>query len=111
MRMSEVTKSTSKWHRRMTSQNLSQNGRKVNLEDYKEGTKVYFYKPPSASEAEKRGRKAKHMDHYAGPARIIKKVGTRSFLIEYKGADRWQNKNISERRWHAVTHTTYSDHV
>jgi hypothetical protein len=71
----------------MTSQNLSQNGRKVNLDDYKEGTKVYFYKPPSASEAEKKGRKAKHMDHYAGPARIIKKVGTRSFLIEYKGAD------------------------
>jgi hypothetical protein len=27
------------------------------------------------------------MDHYAGPARIIKKVGTRSFLIEYKRAD------------------------
>jgi hypothetical protein len=27
------------------------------------------------------------MDHYAGPARIIKKVGTISFLIEYKGAD------------------------
>jgi hypothetical protein len=87
MRMVEVAKSTSEWHRRMTSQNLAQNGRKVNLDDYKEGTKVYFYKPPSASEAEKRGRKAKHMDHYAGPARIIKKVGTRSFLIEYKGAD------------------------
>jgi hypothetical protein len=87
MRMSEVTKSTSEWHRRMTSQNLSQNGRKINLDDYKEGTKVYFYKPPLASEAERRGRKAKHMDHYAGPARIIKKVGTRSFLIEYKGAD------------------------
>jgi hypothetical protein len=87
MRMVEVAKSTSEWHRRMTSQNLAQNGRKVNLDDYKEGTKVYFYKPPSVSEAEKRGRKAKHMDHYAGPARIIKKVGTRSFLIEYKGAD------------------------
>jgi hypothetical protein len=87
MRMSDFTKSTSEWHRRMTSQNLSQNGRKENLDDYKEGTKVYFYKLPSASEAEKRGRKAKHVDHYAGPARIIKKVGTRSFLIEYKGAD------------------------
>jgi hypothetical protein len=54
IRMTEVTKSTLEWHRRMTSQNLSQNGRKINLEDYKEGTKVYFYKPPSALEAEKR---------------------------------------------------------
>jgi hypothetical protein len=88
IRMTEVTKSTSEWHRRMTSQNLSQNGRKINLEDYKEGTKVYFYKPPSSLEAEKKGRKAKHMDHYAGPATIIKKVGTtRSFLIEYRNSD------------------------
>jgi hypothetical protein len=61
IRMTEVTKSTSEWHRRMTSENLSQNGRKINLEDYKEGTKVYFYKPPSALEAEKKGRKAKHI--------------------------------------------------
>ena len=87
IRMIEVTKSTSEWHRRMTSQSLSQNGRKINFDDYKEGTKVYFYKPPSALEAEKKGRKAKHMDHYAGPATIIKKVGTRSFLIEYRNPD------------------------
>jgi hypothetical protein len=87
IRMTEVAKSTSEWHRRMTSQNLSQNGRKINLEDYREGTKVYFYKPPSAVEAERKGRKAKHMDHYAGPAVIIKKIGTRSFLIEYRNPD------------------------
>ena len=62
MRMVEVAKSTSEWHRRMTSQNLSQNGRKINLDDYNEVTKVYFYKPPSASEADKRGRKAKLME-------------------------------------------------
>jgi transposase InsO family protein len=71
MRMTEVVKSTSEWHRRMTSNNLAQNGRKINLDEYKIGTKVYFYKPPSASEAERRGRKAKHMEHYAGPAKII----------------------------------------
>jgi hypothetical protein len=87
MRMTEVAKATSEWHRRMTSNNLAQNGRKINLEDYKIGTKVYFYKPPSASEAEKRGRKAKHMDHYVGPAKIIQQLGTRSFLVEYKNAE------------------------
>jgi transposase InsO family protein len=87
MRMAEVAKSTSEWHRRMTAHNLGQNGRKIQLEKYKPGTKVYFYKPPSAKEAEIKGRKAKHMDHYAGPAIIIKQIGTRSFLIEYKNAD------------------------
>ena len=64
MRMAEVVKSTSEWHRRMTTQNLAQNGRKINVEDYKIGSKVYFYIPPSAAETEKRGRKAKHLDHY-----------------------------------------------
>jgi hypothetical protein len=82
--MVDVAKSTSEWHRRMTSNNLSQNGKKINLEDYRIGSEVYFYKPPTALEAEKKGRKAKHMDHYAGPARIIKQVGKRSFLIEYR---------------------------
>ena len=87
MRMTEVVKSTSEWHRRMTSQKLAQNGRKINIEDYKIGSKVYFYKPPSAAEAEKRGRKAKHMDHYSGPATIIERIGIRSFLVEYKDAE------------------------
>ena len=86
MRMVEVARATSEWYRRMTSDNLSQNGKKINLQDYRIGTEVYFYKPPTALEAEKRGRKAKHMDHYAGPARIIKQVGKRSFLIEYRNA-------------------------
>ena len=76
-------KATSEWHRRMTSDNLSQNGKKINLEDYRIGSEVYFYKPPTALESEKKGRKAKHMDHYAGPAKIIKQIGKRSFLIEY----------------------------
>jgi hypothetical protein len=87
MRIAEVTKSTSELHRRMTAQNLGQNVRKIHLDAYTPGTKVYFYKPPSATEAEKKGRKTKHMDHYAGPAIIIKQIGTRSFLIEYKNAN------------------------
>ncbi len=86
MRMVDVAKATSEWHRRMTSNNLSQNGNKINLEDYRIGSEVYFYKPPIALESEKKGRKAKHMGHYAGPARIIKQVGKRLFLIEYRNA-------------------------
>ncbi len=84
MRMVDVAKATSEWHRKMTSNNLLQNRKKINLEDYRIGSEVYFYKPPTALETEKKGRKVKHMDHYAGPARIIKQVGKRSFLIEYR---------------------------
>jgi hypothetical protein len=34
-------------------------------------------------EVEKRGRKAKHLDHYTGPATILRAVGTGSFVIQY----------------------------
>ncbi len=44
MRMVDVAKATSEWHRRMASNNLSQNGKKINLDDYRIGTEVYFYK-------------------------------------------------------------------
>ena len=32
---------------------------------------------------EKKTRKAKHIDHYVGPATIVKKIGSRSFQISY----------------------------
>ena len=34
MRMSAVAKSSSEWHRRMTAQNLGQNGKKIEIEKY-----------------------------------------------------------------------------
>ncbi len=51
MRMVDVARATSEWHRRMASENLSQNGKKINLEDYRIGSEVYFYKPPTALES------------------------------------------------------------
>jgi hypothetical protein len=85
MRMAEIVRSTSEWHRRMSSKKLSQNGKCINYEVLIPGAKVYFYKPPSIQEVEKRGRKAKHFDHYIGPAIILRSVGTRSFIIQYTG--------------------------
>jgi hypothetical protein len=41
------------------------------------GTKVFFYRPPSKQEADNKGRRAKHIDHYVGPAKITKHIGTR----------------------------------
>ena len=82
--MAEVVRATSEWHRRMTSENLSQSGQAVDLEKYTIGHKAYFYKPPSMNETIARGRRAKHIDHYVGPGIIIKHIGTRSIVIKYK---------------------------
>ena len=54
-----------------------------NLDHFVDGAKVYFYRPPSVLDVEKKTRKAKHIDHYVGPATIIKKIGSRSFQISY----------------------------
>ncbi len=48
-----------------------------------EGAKVYFYRPPSILDVAKKTRKAKHIDHYVGPAEIVKKIGSRSFQLSY----------------------------
>ncbi len=98
MRMAEIVRSTSEWHRRMSSKKLSQNGKCINYEALIPGAKVYFYKPPSMQEVEKRDRKAKHLDHYTGPATILTSVGIRSFIIQYtdeKGVTRTYQRDAS----------------
>ena len=37
----------------------------------------------SVLDVEKKARKAKHIDHYVGPATIVKKIGSRSFQISF----------------------------
>jgi hypothetical protein len=89
MRMAEIVRSTCEWHRRMSSKKLSQNGKCINVEALIPGAKIYFYKPPSMQEVEKLGRKAKHLDHYMGPATVLRSIEARSFIIQYtdeKGA-------------------------
>jgi hypothetical protein len=54
--MAEVVRATSEWHRRMISENLSQSGRAVNLDNYPIGKEVYLYKPPSMAKTIARGR-------------------------------------------------------
>jgi hypothetical protein len=98
MRMAEVVKSTSEWHRRMSSNKLSQSGKSINYVALISGAKVYFYKPPTAQEVEKRGRKAKHLDHYTGPATILRAIESRSFVIQFtdkKGVTRTYQRDVS----------------
>jgi hypothetical protein len=84
MRMAEVTRSTSEWHRRMTSENLSQSGQLVDLTHMPIGAEAYIYKPPSQQEAINKGRRVKHVDHYIGPGRIVRHIGTRSVVVSIK---------------------------
>ena len=67
----------------MSITKLSQSGKSIDYEALIPGAKVYFYKPPTAQEVERRGRKAKHLDHDIGPATILRSIGTRSFVLQY----------------------------
>ena len=60
-------------------------GNKIALDLLKAQSDVYFYKPPSQEEALRLGRKAKHCQHYHGPAKIVKKIGQHSYEISYQG--------------------------
>ncbi len=60
VRMAEVSRSVSEWHRRMTADKLNQSGQPVDMSKYPIGTKVYFYKPPSKQEADNKGRSQAH---------------------------------------------------
>jgi hypothetical protein len=82
----------------MISNKLSQTGKSINYEALNPGAKVYFYKPPSAQEVLERGWKAKHLDHYTGPATILRAIGTRSFVLQYtdaKGETRTYQRDAS----------------
>ncbi len=82
-------RSVTEWHRRMTRENLNQSGGVVNLEKFVIGAEIYFYKPPTAQDVKWKGRKAKHLDHYVGPARITKKIIRRQVV-----SDSLQNRMV-----------------
>jgi hypothetical protein len=95
VRMAEVTRSASEWHRRMTAEKLNQSGQPVDMSKYPVSTRVFFYKPPSKQEADNKGRRAKYIDHYVGPARVTKHISTRSVQLEMKEIN---GRNITYKR-------------
>ena len=107
--LAEEVKATSEWHRRMSHESLNQKGQRYNLDHYVVGAKVYFYRPPSILDVVKRTRKAKHIDHYVGPATIIKKIGSRSFSLSFvnplTGIEQLLQRDagmiILKKEWHA----------
>jgi hypothetical protein len=71
----------------MNAHNLNQAGKVISDKPLEQGSKVYFYRPPSQQEVIQRGRKAKHLMHYRGPANIIGNVvgRKRQYEFEYNG--------------------------
>jgi hypothetical protein len=88
-RLATEAQSHSQWHKRMNAHNLNQSGAKVEDKGLNTGDQVYFYKPPTQQEIARRGRKAKHLAHYHGPATVRGKVDgrDRQYHIEYNGKD------------------------
>jgi hypothetical protein len=86
-RLAEDAQRQSQWHKRMNAHNLNQAGKVISDKPLEQGSKVYFYRPPSQQEVIQRGRKAKHLMHYRGPANIIGNVvgRKRQYEFEYNG--------------------------
>jgi hypothetical protein len=77
----------SQWHKRMNAHSLNQSGAKIQDKGLQQGDRVYFYRSPSQHEVMRRGRKAKHLAHYHGPATIQGKVDgrDRQYHLTYDG--------------------------
>ncbi len=79
----------------MNSHNLNQSGRVISDTPLQPGDKVYFYKPPSQLEVQQRGRKAKHLMDYQGPATIIGSIKGRKRQYEFEHNGKRYKRDIS----------------
>ncbi len=92
-RMATLAQSHSEWHHRMTTEKLNQANCPFDDSQLQPGMKVYFHKPPSQQEVSAKGRKAKHLAHYHGPATVIAMPHKRQLELEYEGKS--FNRDIS----------------
>jgi hypothetical protein len=96
VRMSEVVRATSEWHRRMTSENLSQSGQTVDLEKYDIGHNAYFYKPQKSQTHRPLRRPG---NHYKAPRNKIDNYKVqRERLPERCGNNNVRETKIRRRR-------------
>ena len=92
-RMAAAAQAHSEWHRRMTSKKLNQANCPFDDSQLQAGMRVYFYKPPSQQEVSSKGRKAKHLAHYHGPATVTAMPRRRQLELQYEG--KTFNRDIS----------------
>jgi hypothetical protein len=93
-RMAAVAQAHSEWHRRMISERLNQANRPFDGSQLQTGMRIYFYKPPSPQEVFSKGRKAKHLAHYHGPATVTAVPRSRR-QIELQYEEKTFNRDIS----------------
>jgi hypothetical protein len=106
MRMAEVARTTSEWHRRMTAEHFSQHGQVVNLNEVPIRSKAYAYKLPTQQETMSRGRKTKRTNHYIiGHDTILQHLRTRSVVISIKDKNGIE-MGISARYGHGTPQKT-----
>ena len=72
----------------MTSEQLNQAGKPISATGIPSGSQVYFFKLPSQGQAEEQGRMVKHLNHYCGPATVVRKVPSRlrNYELTHKDA-------------------------
>ena len=56
-----------------------------NKHAFKKGDTVSFFIPPTADQAQRAGRKAKHIAHFKGPAVVIKVLSPTTYAIKHNG--------------------------
>ena len=69
-----------------SEQRAAATNRRGHSHTFEEGDQVSFYIPPTAKEAEELGRKAKHIAHFKGSAKVIKKLSNTTYVITYNGS-------------------------
>jgi hypothetical protein len=69
----------------MTSEKLKQANRPFDDSQLQSGMKICFYRPPSQLEVSTKGRKAKHLAHYHGPATVTAIPRRRQLELQYEG--------------------------
>ena len=82
-RLARIAQMHSEWHRKMTAQRLNQSGKRIDEKRLEIGSQVFFYRPPTQGEVLRLNRKKKHIFHYHGPAKVIKRIRDRQYIIEY----------------------------
>ena len=85
-----VSQRVSAWHKHQTAERLNARGHK---RDFKLGDTVSIYMPPTADEARRRKRKAKHLDWFRGPCVITKKSGD-AYTVKHNDTGRVYERTI-----------------
>ena len=78
----------------MTSEQLNQAGKPISTTGIPSGFQVYFFKPSSQGQA----RMVKHLNHYCGPATVVRNV-----------PNRLRNYELSHKDASGITATYFSD--